>query len=145
MPATHNLGIDAAVEATIAIGQQIDLADGTDDWAETPEAFRPHVESIIAAYLSMKDSARLDAIVQAILAGMLSGNDGSGPGEPAQGQVNPDGSYITAQQWFLDRGFSTPSGPAGSVGADFIWGPNAPDPSSPGWATAPWVWRPPLA
>ena len=73
------------------------------------------------------------------------------PGEPAQGQIADDGSYITAQRWFVDRGFPLPAGPdgvsdgVGDVEPEFIWAPNAPGPDSPEWDTASWCWRPPLA
>jgi hypothetical protein len=64
---------------------------------------------------------------------------------PGQGQMQPDGSYYTVQTWFADAGWIAPVGPNGdSVPSDFIWAPNAPNQDSSDWATAEWVWRPPL-
>ena len=74
-----------------------------------------------------------------------SGGNGNFPQNPEQHQLNEDGSFVTIQQWFTDAGFEAPTAPDGTpVPGDFIWAPNAPNQDHPDWATAEWVWRPPL-
>lgn len=75
-------------------------------------------------------------------------SDGEGgyPVNPEQGQVNPDGSYITIESWFTNNGWPAPLSPDQTpIPGNFFWGPNAPNPEHPDWLTAEWVWRPALA
>lgn len=130
-------------------------ADGTLSATVTASGFRKPQSLILAMlgviFTSAAEASELDQ-------GNQSGEGGSGgpglsndPGQPTQGQYDGQGNYITAQLWFLDRGFPLPAGPdgvsdgVGDVGPDFIWAPNVPSQDDPAFDTAPWVWRPPFA